>query len=64
MGTVEVVDALFELLGSSQEDLEGFEDEGDIECHTFSSAGILTNDSGLVLTIGDRKFHITITEAR
>lgn len=62
--------------GMSEEDLEGFlaeaiemyADESDeprrIDVATFRDCGVLTMNRGLVLTIGDDEFQITIVRSR
>ncbi len=38
-------------------------DQSDVRVETYESAGLMTNDRGVVLKIGKRKFQITIVEA-
>ncbi len=73
---LELQDEDFEDEDMSEEDLEGFlaeaiemdADESDeprrIDVATFRDCGVLTMNRGLVLTIGDDEFQITIVRSR
>ena len=58
----EVIDMISEALYMYQDEYGSDDPDESIGIRTYDEVGMLTNNSGMVLTIGDRKFQITIVE--
>lgn len=60
----EVIDMISEALYTWEEEyaLDTDDPEDKISIHTYDEVGMLTSNSGLVLTIGDSKFQITVVK--
>ena len=60
----EVIDIINEALYTWEEEygLDTDDPDDKISIRTYEDVGMLTNNSGLVLTIGDSKFQITVVK--
>lgn len=60
----EVIDIISEALYTWEEEygLDTDDPDDKISIRTYDEVGMLTSNSGLVLTIGDSKFQITVVE--
>ena len=60
----EVIDMISEALYTWEEEygLDTDDPDDKISIRTYDEVGMLTNNSGLVLSIGDSKFQITVVE--
>ena len=60
----EVIDMINEALYTWEEEygLDTDDPDDKISIRTYDEVGMLTNNSGLVLTIGDSKFQITVVK--
>ena len=60
----EVIDIISEALYTWEEEygLDTDDPDDKISIRTYDEVGMLTNNSGLVLSIGDSKFQITVVE--
>lgn len=38
--------------------------DGDVDVKTYADAGVLTTDAGLVLTVGDAEWQVTVVRSR
>jgi hypothetical protein len=59
----EVIDMISEALYMYQDEYGSDDLDESINIRTFDEVGMLTRSSGMVLSIGDQKFQITIVEA-
>lgn len=57
--TEEVADLIMEALAEAAE-----EQDLDLTSATYREAGVLTADDGLVVTIGDAEFQVTVVRSR
>ena len=59
----DVIDMITEALYMYHDEYGSDDPDESIGIRTYDEVGMLTRDSGMVLTIGDKKFQITIVEA-
>jgi hypothetical protein len=59
----EVLDMMTEALYLYQEEYGSDDPDESIGIRTYDEVGMLTRDTGFVLSIGDRRFQVTIVEA-
>lgn len=59
----EVIDMLTEALYMYHEEYGSDDADESIGIRSYEELGMLTRDSGMVLTIGDKRFQITVVEA-
>ena len=59
----DVIDMITEALYTYHEEYGSDDPDESIGIRSYDEVGMLTRDSGLVLTIGDKRFQITVVEA-